>query len=721
MQSTREHSQIAQRYSIDEYLALIASSVEDDTLLRKACETVWALPPDELLPSSLDVAVLLSELGSDETTLIVSLLSSTRLMESPEATELEPVFGKKIMGMVRNVCRLHAFQVHDIDDTPEQAERLRRMLLSMVDDVRVVLIKLAFRVQRLRQLKQAPAEMQQAVARETLDIFSPIANRLGIGQLKWELEDLSFRFLEPDTYRRIANYLDEKREEREDYIVKVVATLKKELEAVNVKAEVYGRPKHIYSIWKKMIAKHRAFDELFDVRAVRIVVENVADCYMTLGIVHGLWRHIAKEFDDYIANPKENGYRSLHTAVSGPQGKPVEIQIRTHAMDEFAEHGVAAHWRYKEGKQADASIQESINSLRKLLDPEQTRDEDLLDNFRAEMFHDRVYVLTPEGRVIDLPQGATPIDFAYAVHTQVGHRCRGAKVNGRIVQLTYELKNGDQVEVLTTKEASPVRDWLIPHLSYIKTSRARNRIRSWFKHQDRDKNLIDGKSLYEREVKRQGVRPDMDVLLKACKQASADELYIAIGRGDLSLAQLSSSLQEQQLNDQEVKIPVQPKVRRHAEQASSGQIKVRGVGNLLTTMANCCRPLPGDEITGFITRGKGVSVHRKDCTNIINLNEEDMARLIEVDWGGEETEAYPISLVINAIDRQGLLGDVTTTLANEKVNVIAVNSLSDKNQQTARMAVTIEIHDLQQLTRVMDKIGQLPNVVEVLRGSNSAK
>ncbi|MFC1589246.1 RelA/SpoT family protein, partial [Pseudomonadota bacterium] len=659
MQSTREHSQITQRYSIDEYLALIASSIEDDTLLRKACEAVWDLPPDEVLPCSLDVAVLLSELGSDETTLIVSLLSSTRLMESPEATELESVFGKKIIGMVHNVCQLHAFQAHDIDDTPEQAERLRRMLLSMVDDVRVVLIKLAFRVQRLRQLKHSPAEMQQAVARETLDIFSPIANRLGIGQLKWELEDLSFRFLEPDTYRRIANYLDEKREEREDYIVKVVATLKKELEAVNVKAEVYGRPKHIYSIWKKMIAKHRAFDELFDVRAVRIVVENVADCYMTLGVVHGLWRHIAKEFDDYIANPKENGYRSLHTAVSGPQGKPVEIQIRTHAMDEFAEHGVAAHWRYKEGKQADASIQESINSLRKLLDPEQTRDEDLLDNFRAEMFHDRVYVLTPEGRVIDLPQGATPIDFAYAVHTQVGHRCRGAKVNGRIVQLTYELKNGDQVEVLTTKEASPVRDWLIPHLSYIKTSRARNRIRSWFKHQDRDKNLIDGKSLYEREVKRQGVRPDMDVLLKACKQASADELYIAIGRGDLSLAQLSSSLQEQQLNDQEVKIPVQPKVRRHAEQASSGQIKVRGVGNLLTTMANCCRPLPGDEITGFITRGKGVSVHRKDCTNIINLNEEDMARLIEVDWGGEETEAYPISLVINAIDRQGLLGDVT--------------------------------------------------------------
>jgi len=721
MQNTRQHNQITERYSIDEYLRLIASSVENDTLLRKACEAVWQLPPDKILPSSLDVAVLLSELGSDETTLIVALLSSTQLAELPEANELESVFGEKIMDMVRNVCQLHAFQAYDIDDAPDQAERLRRMLLSMVEDVRVMLIKLAFRVQRLRQLKQVPPEQQQAVARETLDIFAPIANRLGIGQLKWELEDLSFRYLEPDTYRRIASHLDEKREGREGFIAQVVSTLEQELETANVKAEVYGRPKHIYSIWKKMTAKHRDFDELFDVRAVRIIVDNVADCYMTLGLVHGLWRHIEKEFDDYIANPKENGYQSLHTAVRGPQGKPFEIQIRTHAMDEFAEHGVAAHWRYKEGKQADASIQTSINSLRKLLDPEQTQDEELLDNFRTEMFNDRVYILTPEGRVIDLPQDATPVDFAYAVHTEVGHRCRGAKVNGSIVQLTYKLNNGEQVEILTTKEASPVRDWLLPHLAYIKTSRARNRIRSWFRHQDKDKNLVDGKALYERELKRQGIRPDVDVLLKACKQNSADELFVAIGRGDLSLAQLSSALQEQRAEDQADDIPVQPKLRRQPETPSSIQSNVRGVGNLLTTMANCCKPVPGDEIIGFITRGKGVSIHRKDCTNIINLSEEDCARLIEVEWGGEETEAYPVSLVINAIDRQGLLGDVTTTLANEKVNVVAVNTLSDKKQQTARMAVTIEIHDLQQLTRVMDKIGQLSNVIEVLRGSNSAR
>ncbi len=721
MQSTRQYSQITQRYSIDEYLNLIAPSIDDDHVLRKACEIVWQLPFENVLPNSLDVALLLSQLGSDETTLVVSLLSTTQLSESPQGAELESVFGEKIMGMVKNVCLLHAFHAYDIDDTPDQAERLRRMLLSMVDDVRVVLIKLAFRVQRLRQLKEVSSAQQQVVARETLDIFAPIANRLGIGQLKWELEDLSFRYLEPEAYQRIASYLDGKREKREDFIAQVVEMLKQELEAAGVKAEVYGRPKHIYSIWKKMTAKHRDFEELFDVRAVRVVVENVEDCYMTLGLVHSLWRHIEKEFDDYIANPKENGYQSLHTAVRGPSGKPFEIQIRTHSMDEFAEHGVAAHWRYKEGKQADASIQASINSLRKLLDPEQAQDEDLLDNFRTEMFHDRVYVLTPEGRVIDLPQGGTPIDFAYAVHTEVGHRCRGAKVNGRIVQLTYQLNNGEQVEILTSKESFPVRDWLIPHLAYTKTSRARNRIRNWFRHQDRDKNLVEGKSLYEREIKRQAVRPDMSVLLKTCKQATADDLFVSIGQGDLSLTQLSSVLQQQQASAQKTTIPVLPKTQRKTDKAASNKINVHGVGNLLTTMANCCKPVPGDEITGFITRGKGVSIHRKDCVNIINLNEKDCVKLIEVEWGGEATEAYPVSLIINAIDRQGLLGDVTTMLANERINVIAINTLSDKKQQTARMAVTIEIHDLHQLTRLMDKIGQLANVIEVLRGSNTAR
>lgn len=724
MQTTKPDNVVSNKYSFEEYLLLVnGQPVPEDSLLRKACQQVWDLPPDDVLPSSLDVALLLSEIGSDETTIIVALLSTSALNNSVQISKLEPVFGKKIISLVKNVCQLHDFQSHDLNDTPDQAERLRRMLLSMVEDIRVVLIKLAFRVQRLRGLSKSPVETRRSVAQESLDIFAPIANRLGIGQLKWELEDLSFRYLEPDTYKRIATYLDEKRGERETYIDQVVSRIRQKLFENNIDAEVYGRPKHIYSIWKKMTAKQRDFHELFDVRAVRIVVSTVADCYVALGLVHGLWRHLEKEFDDYIANPKSNGYQSLHTAVCGPEGKPVEIQIRTHEMDEFAEHGVAAHWRYKEGGQADARLQNTIDSLRRLLDSKHTADDELLDNFHTEMFHDRVFVLTPEGRVIDLPQGATPIDFAYAVHTEVGHRCRGAKVNGRIVQLTYQLKNGEQVEILTTRQAAPFRDWLIPHLGFIKTSRARNRIRSWFRNQDRDKNLLEGKSLYEQEIKRLNIRPDVDEIAQNYKIKSIDDFYIALGRGDISPSQLASALNEQKLIEHGTEIPVKTVARSYrsdASKKSSSNINVLGVGNLLTSMANCCRPVPGDEIIGFITRGKGVSIHRKDCTNIINLRSEDRVRLIEVEWGDADVQTYPVNLLIQAVDRHGLLSDITSTLANEKVNVIAANTVSDKGKQTARMAVTIEIRDLEQLTRIMDKIGQLPNISEVIRGASVA-
>jgi GTP pyrophosphokinase len=594
------------------------------------------------------------------------------------------------------------------------------MLLSMVEDVRVVLIKLAFRVQRLRQLGDADIETRLDVAQESLDIFAPIANRLGIGQLKWELEDLSFRYLEPSTYKRIAKYLEETRDSREQFIHDVVDVLKDMLEETGIKAQVYGRPKHIYSIWKKMTSKQRDFHELFDVRAIRIVVDSIADCYAVLGLVHGKWRHIEKEFDDYIANPKENGYQSLHTAVVGPGGKPIEVQIRTHKMHEFAEHGIAAHWRYKEGSAVDRQLEAGIESLRKLLDPNQTEDEELLDSFRTEMFQDRVFVLTPEGRVIDLPVGATPLDFAYAVHTEVGHRCRGAKVNGHIVQLTYELKNGQQVEILTSKESAPRRDWLIPHLGYIKTSRARNRIRSWFRKQDEAENLRDGKAIYEREVKRLNVRPDMVILLKRLKQKSADDIYIGLARGDISSAQLVSALHEISAPETGDKLPVESIPRALRKKKPAGEVNVSGVGNLLTTMANCCKPVPGDEIVGFITQGKGVAIHRKDCSNIINLNDDKRRRLIEVEWGEAEVQTYPVTLLIEALDRQGLLSDITRTLADEKVNVTAVNTLSDKNRQTARMAVTIETRDLQQLNRVMDKISQLPNVTDVVRGAHHA-
>jgi GTP pyrophosphokinase len=720
MKKTRDFNQITRDFSKDRYLhRLVGYDVEENSLLRHACSQVWSIPVEGSIPGSLDVALLLSDLGCDDITLIVALLSSSRLMKDADLDDMERIFGKDIMTMVQSVMRLHEFQGTLDESAPEQTERLRRMLLSMVDDVRVVLIKLAFRVQRLRQLKLASEKEQQDVARESLEIFAPIANRLGIGQLKWELEDLAFRYLEPDTYQQIAKSLDEKIEEREQFITEVVERTKQIAHREGISAKIYGRPKHIYSIWKKMTSKRRNFDELFDVRAVRVVVDNIAECYVVLGLVHAQWRHINKEFDDYIANPKENGYQSLHTAVYGPRGKPVEIQIRTQQMHEFAEFGVAAHWRYKEADTKTSHLQSGIDSLRKLLDNTQSNDEDLMENFRSEMFHDRVYVLTPEGRVIDLPDGGTPLDFAYAVHTEIGHRCRGAKVNGRIVQLTYQLKNGERVEILTTKEAAPRRDWIISHLGYIKTSRAKNRIRSWFRKQDEQKNYLDGKALCEREFKRHELKPEMSKIVEHYKLNSVDEFYINLGRGDISVAQVAALLHEfDESENKSESIPLQPLPRYKAVKKSSSSVNVLGVGNLLTVIANCCMPVPYDDIVGYITKDRGVSVHRIDCKNILHLKEKEQARLIEVEWGDTDVQNYPVNLVIDANDRHGLLSDITKTLSDDKINVIAVNTISNKKNQTARMAVTIEIHDLQQLTRIMDKISQLRNVIDVSRGAN---
>ena len=720
MQKTHYFNQITKDFTIDQYLhRLVGFDVDEDNLLRHACKMVWDLPTEGSFPNSLDVGLLLSELGTDETTLIVALLSSTKLIQSVDIDDLEKIFGHEIIQLVKSVVQLHEFHGESDDASPEQVERLRRMLLSMVEDVRAVLIKLAFRVQRLRQLKLSDVVEQQEIARESLEIFAPIANRLGIGQLKWELEDLSFRYLEPDAYNEIAKNLDEKREEREQFIVDVVDKIKQLASKDGITAGIYGRPKHIYSIWKKMTTKRRSFDELFDVRAVRVVVDSIAECYVVLGLVHSQWRHIDKEFDDYIANPKENGYQSLHTAVYGPHSKPVEIQIRTKQMDEFAEHGVAAHWRYKEAGSSKSNINSGIESLRQLLDSTKSNDEELMESFRSEMFNDRVYVLTPEGRVIDLPEGGTPLDFAYAVHSEIGHRCRGAKVNGRIVQLTYQLKNGERVEILTTKESSPRRDWLISHLGFIKTSRARNRIRGWFRKQDRDKNYLEGKALCDREFKRHGIKPELSKVVKHFKLESADDFYVNLGRGDISIAQMSAMMHEfDETYRNKENIPVRVKPLHKPVKHTNSSINVLGVGNLLTTIANCCMPVPHDDIVGFITKDRGVSVHRKDCNNILYLKDKDQARLIEVEWGDTDIQNYPVNIVIQANDRHGLLSDITRTLSDDKVNVIAVNTMSNKKEQTARMAVTIEIRDLQQLTRIMDKIFQLRNVLEVSRGAN---
>jgi len=636
MQTTKKTSDITQQYTFDEYMLKLTASCGADENLSRACRIIWELPPsDEHLPCGLDVALILAGLNVDVTTLIVTLLGDFRVSENDFIESIHKNFGEEIVNLVKKVHWLHDFSYTDKEsNSPQQTERLRRMLLSVVDDVRVMLIKIAYRVQRLRLLAGHDSEFRKTIARETLEIFTPLANRLGIGQLKWEMEDLSFRFLEPFTYKRIASLLEQKREERECYIASTVDDIRLMLENASIEAEVYGRPKHIYSIWKKMTGKQKEFDELFDVRAVRITLETVADCYLVLGLVHGRWRHIAKEFDDYIANPKENGYSSLHTAVYGPQGKPLEIQIRTKEMHAFAEFGVAAHWRYKEGSASDDRLEQGIASLRKLLDPNETNDDELIDSFHTEVFSDRVFVLTPNGKVMDLPRGATPLDFAYIVHTEIGHRCRGAKVHGKIVQLTYELKNGEQVEILTGNKAQPSRDWMNPNLGYLKTKRARAKVKSWFKLQDFEQNKLDGKACFERELNRMGLQNvSLHKLLDHYKADSAEIFFASIGRGDITSGQLDNVLHDIFIKDKnEAIIPLHSKVTAPYKRSLKGEgIRIRGVDNLLTTIANCCKPVPGDQIIGFITRGQGVAVHRVDCVNIINLEEHKRDRLIEAE------------------------------------------------------------------------------------------
>ncbi len=719
MQTTKQRKEITEIYSFDEYLEKLTVYCELSDSLLHACKIVWELPSAEkLLPNGLEVALILADLSVDVSTLTVALLSDFRLNNPDFIESIKTEFDEETYDLVKKVRWLHDFHFENItENTPEQIERLRRMLLSMVDDVRVVLVKIAYRVQRLRMLANEDSELRQCIARETLEIFTPLANRLGIGQLKWEMEDLSFRYLEPDTYKRIAKLLEERREEREQYIVDVVNDIKQMLTEADIDAETYGRPKHIYSIWKKMTAKKKQFDELFDVRAIRITVNTVAECYTVLGLVHGRWRHIAREFDDYIANPKENGYRSLHTAVYGPSGKPLEIQIRTREMHEFAEYGVAAHWRYKEGSASDRSLEQGIASLRKLLDPNETKDEELIDSFHTELFPDRVFVQTPQGKIMDLPQGATPLDFAYIVHTEIGHKCRGAKVNGRIVQLTYELKNGEKVEILTGNKPAPSRDWMNPNLGYLHTKRARAKVKSWFRHQDYEQNRIDGKNTYERELNRLGLNHvDMHPLIAHYKQDSVDDLYAALGRGDITHGQLAATMHELYAKHDAQSIPLSARKPAPSRKVSQGDdVRIRGVANLLTTISNCCKPVPGDDIVGFITRGQGVAVHRTDCTNIINLEDSKRDRLIEADWGDEHDRTYTVSIHVEAFDRQGLLRDVSKVLSDEKVDVIGVNTLSNRDEQTADMTITAEITDLDQLGRVMDKIYQLQNVLKVSR------
>ncbi|QIT54554.1 GTP diphosphokinase [Aquisalimonas sp. 2447] len=623
------------------------------------------------------------------------------------------------VGRMDVISELHAPSGQGSEEADNnRTEALRKMLLAMAQDIRVVFIKLAERLHDLRTLRAHPEDEQRRVAHETTDIYAPLAHRLGIWQVKWEMEDLCFRYLEPETYKRVAKLLREKRQDRERYINKVTEQLTDALRRAGIQADVYGRPKHIYSIWKKMQRKGLGFHELFDIRALRVMVRDVSSCYATLGVVHSLWRHIPKEFDDYITAPKENNYQSLHTAVVGPEGKTLEVQIRTWEMHEQAELGVAAHWRYKEGTSSrDARFEQKLAWLRQLLEwgREDGAAEDFIDRFKAEVFEDRVYVISPRGDVLDLPRGATPLDFAYYIHSDVGHRCRGAKVNGRMVPLTYELRNGDQVEVLTTRSGTPSRDWLNSARGYLRTSRARSRVRAWFRQQDHDKNAAAGRQMLDRELHRLGVQDvNLERLAEKSRYSDLDSFYAAIGRGDVSSGYIAGLVGEHVLprHDSETVLPQGP--------APSGgehtdEVSIYGVGNLLTRQAGCCKPAPGDPVVGFITRGQGVTIHRQDCNNVRRLQETTPERLIDVSWSRHAEKKYPVDIQVDAYDRQGLLRDITAILTNEKVNVTGVNTSTGSQDHQARMTLTVEIDDVTQMSRLLDRIASLRNVRDARR------
>jgi len=707
---------------------LLADRPESDRQILKKAAT-WAINAhqDQLRASGepyyshvIAVAEILNRLSLDYETLAAAMLHDVIEDTDVSLEDIQTEFGPVIARMVNGVTKMErigeyqkAAESHDLN----QAENLRKLLLAMAEDVRVVLIKLADRLHNMRTLQHLGAEQQRRIARETLDIYAPLANRLGIWQIKWELEDLSLRYLEPEAYQELVTLLDEKRVDRERYIEDVIEQLGAELETAGINATVTGRPKHINSIYRKMQRKRLDFDQIFDMRAVRILVKEEKDCYAALGVVHGLWRHIPKEFDDYIANPKENLYRSLHTAVVGPEGRNLEIQIRTEEMHRHAELGVAAHWRYKEGGGSDTAYEEKIAWLRQLLEwkDEEYSANDFVDRFKSEAFHDRVYVLTPQGRIIDLPQGATPLDFAYAVHTEVGHRCRGAKINGRIVPLNYALQSGEQVEVLTTRQGGPSRDWLNAHLGYLKTSRARSRVRTWFRHQDFEYNVSAGRGILDREMHRVAIAElSTEIIATRFKYKQVDDFLAAIGHGDITAGQLANAANE--LVPRQDALPSQPRRTSKKEPSTTdGGFRIFGVGNLLTTTARCCSPVPNDPIIGYITRGRGVTIHRQDCGNVLRLQGEDRDRLIEVEWGAASDEGYQVDIAIEAYDRSGLLRDITALLANEKINLVGVNTLTDKRDGIARMNLSLEIANINQLSRVLTKIGQLPNVVEARR------
>ena len=684
------------------------------------------------LRDGVEMVDILHSLNMDGDTLLAAMLFPVVNAKIVNIEQVKEDFGAKICKLVKgvvvmnNIRQLNASQSGD----SSQVDNIRRMLLAMVDDFRCVIIKLAERITYLRDADKRYTEAEKIVAaKECSNIYAPLANRLGIGQLKWELEDYCFRNLQPNEYFNIAKQLKERRLDREQYIQDFVAELSGYLSESITNATVYGRPKHIYSIWRKMQKKHLEFSGLYDIRAVRVLVPTLQDCYTALGIIHTKYQHLSKEFDDYIANPKPNGYQSIHTVVLGKGDKPIEVQIRTQKMHDDAELGVAAHWKYKEGSTGSMSAyEEKISWLRKLLawQDDMASNTEMLDEMRSQVFDDRVYVFTPKGEVVDLPTGSTPLDFAYAIHSDVGHRCIGAKVAGRIVPFTYQLQMGDQLEIITQKNPNPSRDWLNPNSGFTHTQKARSKIAAFFKKLDRDKNIPLGKEQFDAELNRLGLtlKQAEQLALSRYNLKHLDDLYNGIGSGDIKLNQLMNFLQSKlvkptaQEADNEILRHVTQKSAIYAQQKAEkkGYIVVEGVDNLMHSMARCCQPLPGDQIVGYVTQGRGISIHRADCEQLAELANAHPERVVETSWGNQDHHtAYHVMIRVLASDRNGLLRDITTVLANEKISVTGVSSRSDNKRQTATMDLEIQLNNVEMLSKILARLSALEDVIDVKR------
>lgn len=697
-------------------------------LIRNAC-TLSQLAGQEhatetgqsCLQQGLSMADLLADLEVDQETLAAAIIFENVHYSDLSHEDVEEQLGPNIAKLVKGIEKMGAmnnFQaLNKYPQNKNQIDNIRKMLLAMVDDVRVVLIKLAERLCVLRTAGHLSEAVRIQLATEAMEIYAPLANRLGIGAIKWEMEDLAFRYLHPDEYKAIAKGLKAKRLDRDNFVNMIVGQLNQQIKATGAQHfAVYGRSKHIHSIYKKMTRKNVSLDEIYDATAVRVLVDTEAQCYEVLGMVHTLWKQIPAEFDDYIFNPKPNGYQSLHTAVEGPEGRVFEVQIRTFHMHDLAEMGVAAHWKYKEGGvQQKESHERKIEWLRDVLawHQEMATNKGVAENIATEFLEDRVYVFTPDGDVLDLQQGVTPLDFAYHVHSDLGHRCRGAKINGHIVPLTYQLKTGDRVEVLTGKEIKPSRDWINPHLNYLKTARAKAKVLHWFKMQDYDDNVQDGRELLDKELKSLGIKSDKlgDVVV-ALNYKKIDDLYASLGRGDIKIGQIVNRLAPPETTEHNI---IKFAKSQHKPEVTGSDLRIEGVGNLLTFMARCCQPVPGDEVMGYITIGRGVSIHRKDCPNIIHASEKQKQRFLQVNWGTSTRENYVVDVLIKAFDRSELLKDVTSLLSNEKAHVYSLQTSTDKHENMAYITLTVEIDGLNSLSRLLTKLEQIPNVLEARR------